>query len=291
MNATGIQPLDIAHWPALLHEIPQPPKQLWLQGALPDRQLKLLAIVGSRKYSTYGKEVIDHLVGGLKNHPIGIISGLALGVDALAHEAALRHNLYTLAVPGSGLLPEVIYPAANRRLAQKIIDAGGGLLSEYEPNTQAARWTFPQRNRIMAGMCHATLLIEAGEKSGTLITARMAADYNRELFVVPGNIFHKNSYGVHQFLKLGATPITRAEDILDGLQIEVTKLDEAKPRPALTPTETIVINLLHEPTDRDSLIRALGLPAHEGAMILMHMELRGLIVSNGNLFRTNYEVI
>jgi DNA processing protein len=145
----------------------------------------------------------------LAGYPIGIVSGLALGIDAFAHEAALRAGLYTLAVPGSGLGDQVLYPASNRRLADRIVDGGGGLLSELSPDTRAALWTFPQRNRLMAGMCAATLLIEAGEKSGTLITARMAVDYNRELLVVPGSIFSPTSRGCHQFLKLGATPVNR----------------------------------------------------------------------------------
>ena len=225
------------------------------------------------------------MIGGLAGYPIGIISGLALGIDSLAHEAALEHGLYTVAVPGSGLDDSVIYPASHKRLAHRIVESGGGLLSEFEPTLAAAKWTFTQRNRIMAGMCHATLLIEAAEKSGTLITARMAADYNRELLVVPGSIFTKTSAGTHQFLKLGATPITDALDILSVLGITPEETSTL-PLPELSPLETRVITLLHEPTDRDTLIRQLGLPAHEASTLLMQMELNGLIVPYDNTYRS-----
>jgi DNA processing protein len=229
------------------------------------------------QYTTYGKQVIEHLIGGLADYPIGIVSGLALGVDGLAHEAALRHNLYTLAVPGSGLDESALYPRSHRNLARTIVEAGGGLLSELSPLTKAALWTFPQRNRIMAGMCPATLLVEAGAKSGTLITARMCVDYNRELLVVPGNIFSSNSAGTHQFLKLGATPVTSAEDILIALGIDVHAESAPKTLPLLSPLESKVIALLHEPTDRDTLIRKLELPVNEAGVLLMQMEMTGLV--------------
>lgn len=207
-------------FPQLLKEIPQVPQSLNYRGVLPSPNMKLLAVVGSRNYSPYGKQVIDHLLPELAGHNIGIVSGLALGVDSLSHECALDHGLYTLAVPGSGIDDSVIYPKSHRPLAQKILEAGGGLLSEFEPTFSATKWSFTQRNRIMAGMAHATLVVEAAEQSGTLITARMATDYNRDVLVVPGDIFSKTSAGAHQYLKLGATPVTSAEDILFALGIE-----------------------------------------------------------------------
>ena len=226
MEIKHLNPSDFAKFNlSPLLEIPEPPKSLWYQGNLPPDNLALIAVVGSRECTDYGKQVIEHLIGGLAGYPVGIVSGLALGIDGLAHEAALAHGLYTLSVPGSGLDSSVLYPAAHKNLAEKILTNGGGLLSELPPETGAATWTFPQRNRIMAGLCKATLLIEAGPKSGTLITARMAVDYNRELLAVPGSIFSKNSYGTHQFLKLGATMVTEASDILAVLNIE-TELHE-----------------------------------------------------------------
>ncbi len=284
MSSFEIRELTSNEFPSLLAEIPQPPKELWAVGNLPSPDLTLLCVVGSRKYTTYGKQVIEHLLGGLEGYPVGIVSGLALGVDGLAHEAALRHGLYTMAVPGSGLDESVLYPASHRNLARTIVDAGGGLLSELPPVTPAALWTFPQRNRIMAGMCKATLLIEAGEKSGTLITARMCVDYNRELLVVPGNIFAANSRGTHQFLKLGATPVTESTDILRELGIDIDREPTPKTLPLTSPLEAKVLALLHNPTDRDTLIRQLELPVSEAGVLLMQMEMTGLIALEGNLY-------
>ena len=284
MRSFEIRELTSNEFPSLLAEIPQPPKELWAVGNLPSTDLTLLCVVGSRKYTTYGKQVIEHLLGGLEGYPVGIVSGLALGVDGLAHEAALSHGLYTMAVPGSGLDESVLYPASHRNLARTIVDAGGGLLSELPPVTPAALWTFPQRNRIMAGMCKATLLIEAGEKSGTLITARMCVDYNRELLVVPGNIFAANSRGTHQFLKLGATPVTESTDILRELGIDIDREPTPKTLPLTSPLEAKVLALLHNPTDRDTLIRQLELPVSEAGVLLMQMEMTGLIALEDNLY-------
>lgn len=269
---------------SLLHEIPEPPKELWFEGNLPPKNLHLLAVVGSRSYSNYGASVVEHLISGLKGFPIGIVSGLAIGIDTLAHEAALKHGLYTLAVPGSGLDKSVLYPARNRNLSEKILKSGGGLLSELSPQTPAATWTFPRRNRIMAGLTQATLLIEASAKSGTLITARLAVDYNRELLAVPGNIFEKNREGTHQFLKLGATLVTEAKDIL-----EVFHLEENTPTttlPLLNQEEQMVISLLKEELERDTLIRQLDLPVSEANILLMNMEMEGYISYQAPFYRS-----
>jgi DNA processing protein len=272
-----ITPLPPSDFPPLLHQIPSPPKELWYQGKLPPPELRLLAVVGSRQYTSYGKQVVEHLIAGLAGYPIGIVSGLALGIDGLAHEAALKHHLYTLAVPGSGLDPRVLYPARHRSLAERIVRSGGGLVSELPPQTAAATWTFPQRNRIMAGLCHGVILIEAAPKSGTLITARLAADYNRELMVIPGSIFSETSQGTHQFLKLGATPVTEARDILYTLGIEPEEEKPATQSQDLSELEQNVLKLLREPQDRDSLIRGLHLSVPAAAALLMEMEIKGYI--------------
>ena len=279
-----------SEFPSLLREIPQVPSALNYRGTLPLPDMKLLAVVGSRKYSTYGKQVVEHLISGLRGYNVGIVSGLALGIDSLAHECALRNNLYTLAVPGSGIDDAVIYPATHKPLARKILEQGGGLLSEFAPDFVATKWSFTQRNRIMAGITHATLMIEAGEKSGTLITARMATDYNRELLVVPGNIFSANSVGPHQFLKLGATPVTHATDILYALGFTQDDVEQKPsvfaPQTPLSIDEQKVLELLREPTEKDTLIRALNLPAHTANALLMQMEIKGLIVETQNQYRT-----
>ena len=281
-----ISDVSAEEFPALLREIPQPPVSLNYRGVLPPPHITLLSVVGSRKYTSYGKQVVDELIGGLKNYPIGIVSGLALGIDSLAHEAALKNNMYTLSIPGSGLSDEVLYPSSHKPLAHRILAAGGGLLSEFAPDFRAADWSFPQRNRLVAGISRATLLIEAAEKSGTLITARMATDYNRELLVVPGSIFSNTSLGVHQFLKLGATPVTTAKDILQSLGIEEVTASEAKPRPELTLHQGTVIAHLTEPRHRDELLRLLNINTSEATQLLMLMELNNMIAAHDNIYRS-----
>src|SRR3989344_4788228 len=176
-------------WPKELLEIPQPPETLYIRGKLPAPEFVRLCVVGSRKYTPYGREACEKLIGELRGHPVCIVSGLALGIDRIAHEAALKAGLPTIAVPGSGLDIEVIYPKSNLGLAKDILKHGGCLLSELPPKEKATTWTFPQRNRIMAGLSRAVLIIEAEQKSGTLITSRLATEYNRDVLTVPGSIF------------------------------------------------------------------------------------------------------
>ena len=280
--------LSAGEFPKGLWEIPQPPKSLRYRGTLPTPKMTLLSVVGSRHYTNYGKQAVEELIGGLKGFNIGIVSGLALGIDSLAHEAALKAGLYTLSIPGGGLDDSVIYPSRHLRLAHRIMEAGGGLLSEYADYFQATTWSFPQRNRLVAGISKATLLIEAAEKSGTLITARLATDYNRELLVIPGSIFSTNSRGTHQFLKLGATPVACSEDILEALNINIEN-QAAPASPALplnlSREETLILSLLHEPTERDALIRKSNLPAQEANVLLMKMEMSDLIANDQNIYR------
>lgn len=265
-----------------LSEIPDPPKQLYYRGSMMPQGTKCLAVVGSRNYSNYGRQAVEYLVGGLQGYPISIISGLALGIDGLAHAAALDAGLYTLAVPGSGINDDVLYPRRNLGLAQRILESGGGLLSEFEPDFTATSWSFPARNRIMAGLSHAVLVIEATERSGTLITARLAADYNRDLLVVPGSIFSESSKGSHQFLKLGATPVTTPEDILETLNIDHETGNDVPTD--LKPEEEAVLEALSEPRERDALIRILGISAPEASVLFMSMELRGYINEMNNIY-------
>jgi DNA processing protein len=268
----------------LLSEIPDPPKEIYVRGNLPPEENMCLAVVGSRNYTNYGKQVVEYLISGLRSYPISIISGLALGIDTLAHEAALTAGLHTLAVPGSGIDDSVIYPRRNFGLAQKILESAGGLLSEFEPDFRATQWSFPQRNRIMAGLSHAVLLIEASEKSGTLITARLTAEYNRDLLVVPGNIFSENSYGVHQFLKLGAIPVTTPADIIDALHLTRDESEDTEMTLFGTPDEILILEILTEPKDHDSIIRSLPLTRETTLTLLMKMELDGRIKEQGGIF-------
>lgn len=281
--------LPVTEFPKGLWEIPQPPKALRYRGTLPPPGMTLLSVVGSRHYTNYGKQAVTELITGLKGYNVGIVSGLALGIDSLAHEAALSASLYTLAIPGGGLDDKVIYPSQHLRLAHRIMEAQGGLLSEYADDFKATTWSFPQRNRLVAGISKATLLIEAAEKSGTLITARLATDYNRELLVVPGSIFSVNSRGTHQFLKLGATPVMQSSDILEALNMEI-EAEQAKPAlpENLSSEETRILSLLHEPVERDTLIRKSNLPAQTANILLMKMEMSDLIVSEQNIYRKKF---
>lgn len=200
----------------LLH-IPQPPEELYLRGALPAPTTKYLTVVGSRALSSYGKQACENLITGLVGHDITIVSGLAFGADACAHNAALAAGLKTIAFPGSGVSDSVIAPRTHLGLAREILAAGGALISEYEPRTSAAPWMFPARNRLMVGIADAVLMIEAGERSGTLITARLAGEYNRELLCVPHRIGDSHGYGFTLFARLGATPVTEPAHILEAL--------------------------------------------------------------------------
>jgi len=263
--------------PAQLLEIPEPPKMLWVEGQLPDIEVfRYLTVIGSRKFSNYGRDACEHLLSGLSGYPIAIVSGLALGMDTIAHETALSLDLLTVAIPGSGLDPSVIYPASNRNLANRIVERGGALLSEFSPSQKSAVWTFPRRNRIMAGLSHATLIIEAGEKSGTLITAKLALDYNREVMVVPGNIFSHASKGSNRLMRDGAMPVAWGGDVLEALGLERSPQSTMEP-PQLSSSEERVWRAIENPMGRDELLQMLSMPVNEANTLLMTMELKGLI--------------
>jgi len=264
--------------PADLLEIPQPPQKLYLAGTLPPTGTVCLAVVGSRKATTYGKDVVKKLISGLKGYPIAIVSGLAVGIDALSHEAALEAGLFVIAFPGSGISEEVFFPPSSLKLAEKILHSGGCILSEFEPDLKAAYYTFPMRNRLVAGISKAALIIEAQEKSGTLITARMALDYNREVLAVPGPINSDFSKGTNRLIRQGATPITCSDDILEALGF---KIDETTKQQNLfddaRPEEKSILKLLTEPLERDELIRKMKMPMGAANAILSVMEIKGLI--------------
>jgi len=210
-----------------LLEIPEPPDTLWVRGALPDSTYKKLAVVGSRALTPYGQEACEALIAGLAGYPISIISGLALGGDACAHRAALTAGLHTVAIPGSGLNDRVMSPQTNLGLAKEILASGGALVSEHPPSEAARPAYFPSRNRIVVGMSDAVLIIEAGERSGTLITARLAHEYNRNLMCVPHRIGDPNSEGTHQFIRLGAELVSSSKDFLETLGLEPSRIPHA----------------------------------------------------------------
>ncbi len=201
-----------------LKEIPEYPETLQMRGSLERiKGTTLITIVGSRKCTPYGKQACESLIKGLAGYPITIVSGLAYGIDAIAHQAAIDNGLPTIAFPGSGLNWEVLYPKQNRTLAENILTAGGMLLSEFENDTTAAPWNFPLRNRLEAGIADMVIVIEAAPKSGTIITARLGTEYNKTVGAVPGPITSPTSAGANWLLQLGAVPITCSEDILREL--------------------------------------------------------------------------
>jgi len=274
-----IKKLAPKQFPKLLKEISDPPKQLFLKGILPSDDMKFLCVVGSRKYSPYGKEVCKKLISELKGYNVVIVSGLALGIDAIAHTAALDAGLKTIAIPGSGLGDKALYPNTNKNLAKRILENGGALLSEFDENFKATIYSFPQRNRIMAGISHATLIIEAEEKSGTLITSRLATEYNRDVLTVPSSIFSATAYGPHMLLRLGATPITKSNDILEALGLNF-KDDNSRQNilfENLSEKEKKIVEILKTPMSRDELITRLSLPIQETNVILSAMEIKGII--------------
>lgn len=264
-------------WPKQLFEIPEPPKHLWLRGQLPPAGHKYLTVVGSRAITRYGQEACEKLISGLAGYPISIVSGLALGVDTCAHKAALAAGLHTLAFPGSGVDDSVLYPRSNRAFGREIIEKGGGIISEYDPLEPSRVYYFPQRNRLMVGVSDAVLLIEAGTKSGTLITARLASEYNRELLCVPHRIGDPHGFGNHLFLRLGATLVTEPLHILEALGVSPRESASLVAPSDLEEVELVVCNMLEEPKERDEILRAGKAGAGEVLTALVSLELRGLI--------------
>ncbi|MCX6787982.1 MAG: DNA-processing protein DprA [Candidatus Kaiserbacteria bacterium] len=282
-----IRELKQTAWPKQLLEIPQLPERLWIRGNMPEPETKLLAVVGSRAMTRYGQEACEKLITGLAGYPISIVSGLALGVDACAHKAALTAGLHTIAIPGSGLDDSVIGPRTNLGLAKEIVTKGGALISEHEPHHIAHPYDFPSRNRLMVGFAHAVLVIEAGPKSGTLITARLASEYNRDLLCIPHRIGDPHAFGPHLFVRLGAALVTEPLHILEALGIPPREAASRGAAPTdLEEAELKIWSMLAEPKTRDEILRAstllsisAGRPASTGELLtaLVALELRGLI--------------
>lgn len=273
-----IRELKRDEWPEQLLEIPQPPERLWIRGSLPPAGHKLLTVVGSRAMTRYGQEACERLIAGLAGYPVSIVSGLALGVDTCAHKAALSAGLHTLALPGSGLGDDVLYPRSNRAFAKEILEKGGGIISEYAPDEASRVHFFPERNRLMVGLADAVLVIEAGQKSGTLITARLASEYNRDLLCIPHRIGDPHAFGPHLFIRLGAALVTEPLHILEALSIPPRENGAAGEEPSgLEGAESAIWNMLEEPKTRDEILRAASGGAGEFLTALVALELRGLV--------------
>jgi DNA processing protein len=268
--------LEKDYWPEGLFEISQKPKQLYIRGSFPDKdEYKFLAIVGSRKHSEYAEQVIRHLVAGLAGKNVVIVSGLAIGVDAIAHREALKNNLKTIAVLGSGITDKAIHPKCNFRLAQEIMEKEGCLLSELE-EIDVQHWSFPQRNRIMAAMSDAVLIVEAAEKSGTLITARLGLDYNKEVLTVPCSIFSNYGKGSNRLMKDGAHPVFGVEEVLEALKLD-SRLEETDYRELNKVEKKILDSINRGVASFDEIILETNLETSELMQVLMEMEIKGFI--------------
>ncbi|HNZ73003.1 MAG TPA: DNA-processing protein DprA [bacterium] len=271
------------NYPRLLKEIYNPPAILYYRGSLDSLTKPTIAIVGTRKNSSYGRQVAEEIGGQLARAGLTIVSGLALGIDALAHLAAINHQEPTAAVLGSGLDWQNIYPATNRQLAQKIIDGQGIVLSELSLGTMPTKFTFPLRNRIISGLSLGTIVIEAPESSGALITAKYALEQNREVFAIPGSIYNRLSVGANNLIKAGAKLVNCHQDILEELNIK--SIDEKISPLADQPhdsTELIILNLLSkEPLHIDKIAIFSKLKINSLMSALTLLEMKGLIKDLG----------
>lgn len=290
-SGIAVIPFSDSTFPILLAEIPDAPALLYTRGTFRKwNERPLIAIVGSRKFTAYGKQAASELARSLSQSGYIVVSGLAFGIDKIAHESTLEARGTTLAVLGSGIDDASISPQTHLALSHELLECGA-LLSELAPGTPPSVGTFPARNRIMAGMCQGTIVIEAAEESGSLITARLALDYNRAVFAVPGSIFSPTSIGTHTLLKEGARLVTGVQDILDELGTGTNALtshlvSEVAP-PDLDPDELMIYQLLsREGIHIDKLTVLVRLETMRVNMALTRLELRGLAKNIGNMHYT-----
>ncbi|NCP85765.1 MAG: DNA-protecting protein DprA [Anaerolineae bacterium CG_4_9_14_3_um_filter_57_17] len=271
-----------AHYPLRLKEIDQPPPVLYLCGEITPEDDWSVAIVGTRAVSAYGRQVTEELASVLAGNGVTIVSGLARGVDAVAHNAALKAGGRTIGVLGSGV--DKIYPPEHRALAEKMA-AQGAVISDYAPGTPPDATNFPPRNRIISGLARAVVVIEAGETSGALITASFAAEQGREVFAVPGNIYAPQSKGANRLIANGAHPLLSPADLLTALDLNrnVERREIRQNLPS-EPVEAALWNLLGaEPLHVDDIRARTGLPIEKISAALTMMELKGMVRQVGGM--------
>lgn len=272
-----------AAFPPLLHAIHDPPDALWIRGTadLDVLARPAVAVVGARACSTYGRAVARAIAREAAGSGLVVVSGLARGIDAEAHRGALEGGGLTVAVLGCGIDRD--YPAAHAELAQRIVRSGGLIVSEYAPGTEPAPWRFPARNRIIAGLTRSTVVIEARERSGALITADFALEEGREVGVVPGEITSALSAGTNGLLRVGATPITAFTDVLEPFGLE-----PVRPGAGAQRTEhegRVLVALAEGAASPDQIARATGLTASAVASALAGLELAGAVHEGDGLYR------
>ncbi len=282
--AQGIQVLtwEDEAYPSRLKEIDQPPPVLYLRGELTTEDSWAVAVVGTRRVTAYGRQVTDELASYLAQNGVTVVSGMARGVDAIAHQSALKAGGRTLAVMGNGV--DRIYPPEHRTLAEQIL-AKGALLSDYVPGTPPESANFPPRNRIISGLSLAVVVVEAGETSGALITAQFAVDQGREVFAVPGNILAAQSKGTNRLIQQGAHPLLSAREVLEALNL--TRVSEQRLVRKVLPVDEVESKLLSvlgaEPLHMDDIRNQTGLPIERVSATLVMMELKGMVRQVGGM--------
>lgn len=269
-------------YPSLLKEIYAPPPLLYYQGNLDLKNEYLLAIVGSRKPTDYGKQVTKQLTNGLTRAGLATVSGLALGIDAIVHQTTIDCGGKTISVLGSGL--DQIYPATNRNLAKEIIKSGGAIVSEFPLGTKPFHFNFPRRNRIIAGLSLGVLITEAQSQSGAIITALHALEQNREVFAVPGGIYQQNSAGTNMLIKKGAKMTTGVNDILETLNLQNAKqFKKIKTIQPTTKCEEEILKIIDQGSNHvDKIAKSVRLNISIVNSTLALMEMKGLIKNLGN---------
>ncbi|MDD3487261.1 MAG: DNA-processing protein DprA [Candidatus Moranbacteria bacterium] len=270
-------------YPPQLKEIGSAPPVLYIRGEKKILKNKSIAVVGSRKFTAYGQRVAENLTRDLVRAGITIVSGLALGIDGIAHQTTLSSDGLTIAVLGTGVDDQTIYPREHFNLAQNIIAGGGALLSEYPPKTPSIRQNFPARNRIMAAISLGALVIEAAEGSGSLITAEYALEFNREVFAVPGDIFSPQSAGTNALIQKGAKLVGSTANILEELNINrgQSALPLTNFEPKTDEEKLIWKNLSNEPLHIDKISKMAKLDTATVASILATMEIEGVVKNIG----------
>jgi len=271
-------------YPSRLKEIANPPATLYFRGEINNDELAV-AVVGSRKVSTYGKRVVSQLAREMSQAGITIVSGMALGTDSMAHKECIKLKNRTLAVLGGGIDTKSIYPSSNRQIAEQIV-SNGALISEYPIATPPLKQHFPARNRIISGLSLGVLVVEASESSGALISARFALEQNREVFAVPGNIYSKNSEGVNNLIKLGAKLVAKTEDILEELNLDSLKRSkEAKEIIPDNEEEALILENLsgEEPIHIDQLAKTVKMKNSFLSSLLTLMEIKGKVKNIGGM--------
>jgi DNA processing protein len=273
-----------------LLEIPDCPEKIFLKGKVFNKKnTKFLTIVGSRNHSSYAKMALEKIISEISGYNIVIISGLALGIDTLAHEFALKNNLKTIAIPGSGIAENFLYPRSNLHLSKKILDSGGNILSEFEPEKKSMPYFFPQRNRIMAGLADVVLVVEAADKSGTLITARLTVDYNKDLCVIPNSIFSDFSAGSNKLLKQGAHPIFSGKEILELLGLDPENEKQCSQKKLnfdnFTENEIKILKSLSEPKNKEEIQEETKLNISELNTNLSILEIKDVVIEKLGKFR------